>query len=73
MVITPFHFHVFRYLPTGGDDWGWTPDRTPRSSRKVLGSIEKQLDKMRSMLTPRRKLQVDPGPSVVQSKVGTIL
>ncbi|KAK3884528.1 hypothetical protein Pcinc_011201 [Petrolisthes cinctipes] len=57
-----------RYMTPGGDDWGWTPDRTPRSSRKVLGSIEKQLDKMRNMLTPRRKLQVDPGPSVVQSK-----
>ncbi|XP_042241673.1 maternal embryonic leucine zipper kinase-like isoform X2 [Homarus americanus] len=57
-----------RYLIPNNDDWGWTPDRTPRSSRKVFGSIEKRLDKMRNMLTPRRKLNSDSGPLIVESK-----
>ncbi|XP_071529014.1 maternal embryonic leucine zipper kinase-like [Panulirus ornatus] len=57
-----------RYLAPNSDEWGWTPDRTPRSSRKVFGSIEKRLDKMRNMLTPRRKLSSDSGPLIVESK-----
>ncbi|XP_076041432.1 maternal embryonic leucine zipper kinase-like isoform X2 [Oratosquilla oratoria] len=58
-----------RYLmPTHGDDWGRTPDRTPRSSRKVFGSIEKSIDKMRNMLTPRKRLASDQGPSIIDNK-----
>ncbi|KAG7158333.1 Maternal embryonic leucine zipper kinase-like [Homarus americanus] len=60
--------HPDLYLIPNNDDWGWTPDRTPRSSRKVFGSIEKRLDKMRNMLTPRRKLNSDSGPLIVESK-----
>ena len=37
------------------DAWS-TPERsTPKSSRKVFGSIEKSLDKVKNMLTPRRR------------------
>ncbi|XP_045600655.1 maternal embryonic leucine zipper kinase [Procambarus clarkii] len=57
-----------RFLTVNTDEWGWTPERTPRSSRKVFGSIEKRLDKMRNMLTPRRKLNADSGPCIVESK-----
>ncbi|XP_037805207.1 maternal embryonic leucine zipper kinase-like [Penaeus monodon] len=56
-----------RYLAPN-DEWGRTPDRTPRSSRKVFGSIEKSLDKMRNMLTPRRRINSDQGPATVESK-----
>ncbi|KAK7070424.1 hypothetical protein SK128_005319, partial [Halocaridina rubra] len=56
-----------RYLAPS-EDWNHTPERTPRSSRKVFGSIEKSLDKMRNMLTPRRRLANDNGPLVVESK-----
>lgn len=57
-----------RHLASNNDEWGWTPERTPRSSRKVFGSIEKSLDKMRNMLTPRRKLNTDSGPCIVENK-----
>ncbi|XP_066974085.1 maternal embryonic leucine zipper kinase-like [Macrobrachium rosenbergii] len=56
-----------RYL-ISSEDWANTPERTPRSSRKMFGSIEKSLDKMRNMLTPRRRLGSNQGPSVVESK-----
>lgn len=60
-----------RYLGPSGigneEVFGRTPG-TPRSSRKVFGSIEKSLDKMRNMLTPRRRLNSDTGPAVVESK-----
>ncbi|XP_068219010.1 maternal embryonic leucine zipper kinase-like [Palaemon carinicauda] len=56
-----------RYL-IPSEEWSNTPERTPRSSRKVFGSIEKSLDKMRNMLTPRRRLASNQGPSVVESK-----
>ncbi|KAK8380675.1 hypothetical protein O3P69_007948 [Scylla paramamosain] len=56
-----------RYLAPP-EDWGWSSNRTPLSSRKVFGSIEKHLDKMKNMLTPRKKLHPDSGPSIVESK-----
>ncbi|XP_050724800.1 maternal embryonic leucine zipper kinase-like [Eriocheir sinensis] len=56
-----------RYIAPS-EDWGWSSNRTPLSSRKVFGSIEKRLDKMKNMLTPRKKLNVDTGPAVVESK-----
>ena len=63
-------FINFRFLMSVNENWcSRTPDRTPRSSRKVFGSIEKSLDKMRNMLTPRRRLNSDQGPSYVDSKV----
>ncbi len=49
--------------PSGGSEWFVTPtskptDRTPNkaggaSSKKVFGSLERGLDKMKNMLTPR--------------------
>ncbi len=46
--------------PSSGSDWFVTPtskplDRTPNkaSSKKVFGSLERGLDKMKNMLTPR--------------------
>ena len=58
----------YRYLAPP-EDWGWSSNRTPLSSRKVFGSIEKHLDKMKNMLTPRKKLHTDTGPSIIESKV----
>ncbi|KAL7636620.1 UNVERIFIED_CONTAM: hypothetical protein RMT77_013397 [Armadillidium vulgare] len=56
----------------GSDEWSMsntnTPERTPRSSRKMFGSIEKSLDKMRNMLTPRRRLASDYQINVVDNK-----
>lgn len=57
---------IFRHIEEGSTN---TPERTPKSSRKVFGSIEKSLDKMRNMLTPRRRLNSDEQISVVENKV----
>ena len=43
--------------------------RTPKSGKKVFGSIERGLDKMKNMLTPRGKCGVPgdyKGPSVAK-------
>ena len=62
------------------DDWVFaTPDRPissaagggsgAKSNRKVFGSIERGLDKMKNMLTPRKhRLSSSDGPSVVTGK-----
>lgn len=57
-----------RYLMASSEDWNNTPERTPKSSRKMFGSIEKSLDKMRNMLTPRRRIPSQQGPLIVESK-----
>lgn len=46
------------------------PPRTPLSGRKVFGSIEKGLDRMRNMLTPRKRglARSDDGPAVIDTK-----
>lgn len=35
---------------------------TPKSSKKVFGSFERGLDKMKNMLTPRKRLNSSDGP-----------
>jgi len=44
------------------------PPRTPISGRKVFGSIEKGLDKMKNMLTPRRRGDRADGPALIDTK-----
>lgn len=47
-----------------------TPNETPSSARKVLGSIERGLSKVRHVLTPRRRVAVTADrPTVLGTKV----
>jgi len=41
---------------------------TPNKSNKVFGSIERGLDKMKNMLTPRKRLNSSEGPVTVTGK-----
>jgi len=41
---------------------------TPKSSKKVFGSFERGLDKMKNMLTPRKRLNSSDGPVTVTGK-----
>jgi len=57
-------------------EWFATPSRppvnsgsvTPKSSKKVFGSIERGLDKMKNMLTPRKRVSSSDGPQMVSGK-----
>ena len=58
---------------TGNNEYFATPSAkgqtTPsKSSKKVFGSIEKGLDKMKNMLTPRKRLNSCDGPVTVTGK-----
>ena len=64
--------------------WTDTPERAggSKSARKMFGSIERGLDRVRLMLTPRRRQlqrEMDPlsansggGPNIVSNKVGIL-
>jgi maternal embryonic leucine zipper kinase len=58
---------------TGQNDYFATPaakgQTTPsKSNKKVFGSLERGLDKMKNMLTPRRRLNSSEGPVTVTGK-----
>ena len=58
---------------TGKDELFATPasrgdQTTPNRSNKVFGSIERGLDKMKNMLTPRKRLNSNEGPVTVTGK-----
>ena len=49
---------------------GTTQNETPSSARRVLGSIERGLSKVRHVLTPRRRVAVTADrPTVLETKV----
>jgi maternal embryonic leucine zipper kinase len=59
--------------PAVKPDWLATPEskipgKNPVSSRKVFGSIERGLDKMKNMLTPRKRASSVDGPATVSGR-----
>ena len=63
--------HGMNVLGTPGTPRGTTVSgqTTPsKSSKKVFGSIERGLDKMKNMLTPRKRLNSSDGPVTVSGK-----
>ena len=67
VIIFAVNYVLLLFLRTGGTT---TQNETPSSARKVLGSIERGLSKVRHVLTPRRRVAVTADrPTVLGTKV----
>jgi hypothetical protein len=65
-----FYFNFVLHCHSFRTEGATTPNETPLSARKVLGSIERGLNRVRHVLTPRRRVAATADhPAVLGAKV----